>query len=267
MRKLFFSLLVLIAAMSACKKESSTSTANEQAINTSSLPLKVTDYVSNNYPAETITSALKLTSSNATYLVTLNTREELAFDDNGGFLGNGEDFHHHHGDSLGEPPSDSLGHHGGHGHHGHGHGGHGGHGEPGNSISLDSLPATIGAYITANYAGYTAMHAEIDTLCQFGAVYEIMVEQSGADHLKLLFDISGNFLAKAERALYADAPQAVTDYISVNYANYITRDKIEKLTLEDSSLQFSIFLAHPGIKLNVILNSDGTLVCENEMIH
>ena len=260
MRKLFFSMLILVAALVACNKENSTSSSGLQSIAASSLPVTVSDYVANNYPAETITSALKVSNSAATYIVTLNTLEELAFNGHGDFIGNGEDYHHH-GDSLGGRPCDSLGFHGHHGGHG-GHGGPGGPGEHGNSISVDSLPATIGDYLAANYSGYTARHAEIDTLCQFGGVYEVMIDQSGNTHLKLLFDAAGTYLAKAERARYTDAPQAVKDYITANYAGYNTRDKMEKFTLADSSLQYSIFLALEGSRKNVILRADGTFVCE-----
>ncbi len=63
------------------------------------------------------------------------------------FVGNGEDYHHHDGDSLGHHDDDSLGHHEGdslghHGENGH-HGGHGNHGEHGNSISMDSYPLSL----------------------------------------------------------------------------------------------------------------------------
>ena len=274
MKKLVFSMLILVAVFAACTKEKSvtTTTTTEQSLAVSALPENVTTYVSNNYPAETIASALKVANSTATYIVTLNTLEELAFDGQGEFLGDGEDFHHHHphGDSLGGFEGDST--HFGwdsthfegdttHGHHG-GHGGHGGHGCPGNTVSLDSLPSAIAEYIAADYAAYTAQHAEIDSLCQFGAVYEVMIEQQGVDHLKLFFDLSGNFLSLAERDLYINAPRAVKDYVTTNYAGYVPRTKMEKFTLADGSIEYNIFLAMEGSHKSVFLKEDGTFVCE-----
>ena len=258
-------MLVLVAAFTACKKENSTSSSSGQSIAASDLPLSISVYISSNYPAESITKALKVSNSTAAYVVTLNTSEELAFNDHGDFIGNGENYFP--GDSLGGQPCDSLGHHGHHWGHGDpfGHGGNGGHGGPcgpGNSISVDSLPAAIGDYLSANYSGYTARHAEVDTLCQFGGVYEVMVEKSGVFPVKLFFGVSGNFLAKAERALYTDAPQDVKDYITANYAGFTTRNKMEKFTLADGSFQYSIFVAKPGSRKNVILSADGTFVCE-----
>jgi hypothetical protein len=263
MKRLVYSLLIVAVAIIACSKEKTNATSEEQSLSVSALPLKVTSYVSNNYPAETITSALKLSSSSATYIVTLNTLEELAFDENGDFLGNGEQFHHHHGDSLGGFPEDSIHHDGDttHGHHG-GHGGHCGNGGHGNTVSLDSLPSAIAEYISGNYSGYTAKHAGIDSLCQFGVTYEVMIEQTGSNHLKLFFDMSGNFIMKAERARYADAPQPVKDYIVLNYADNSPRTKMEIYTLGDMSIEYGIFLAKEGSRKCVMLKEDGTFICE-----
>lgn len=271
MKRISFAILILFFALAACQKENSTSTSTEQAISASELPLSVTTYVSNNYPAESIVAALKVSNATATYIVTLNTLEEVAFDDNGNFLGNGENFHHH-GDSLGMDDDslgfddDSLGGHHGGGHHGGGHHGghgeHGEHGEHGNWISLDSLPASISAYVSTNYPGMTLKHAELDSLCQFGAVIEVMVTEQGTQPVKLLFDTSGNFLASAIRAQYATAPQAVIDFIAANYAAYHVKSKMEIFTLADSTQQYSIFLGQEGSRKNVILLADGSLVCE-----
>jgi hypothetical protein len=269
MRKTLVLLLILVAGFTACNKDNTTSTSSEQSIAPTALPLSITNYVSENYPAETITSALKVSNASASYIVTLNTLEELAFDDNGGYLGRGEDFHHH-GDSLGGFDDDSIGHledslgghHGGH-HGGHGgHGGHGEHGEHGTFVSLDSLPTAISDYILANYAAYTTKHAEIDSICPFGAVYEVFVEQSGNGGLKLLFDLNGFYLAKGERAKFSDAPQAVIDYVNANFTLNHPCEKMEVITLADNTINYRIFIKSNNQKTVILLSADGTLVCE-----
>jgi len=266
MKRVIFPMLVLLAAFSSCSKDESTASSTETAISVKSLPASVTTYVANNYPAETITSAITVSNAAASYIVSLNTTEELAFDDNGSYLGDGTRYHAdsdslgggrhggHHGDSLGGGhDGDSLG-------NGH-HGGHG-NGQHSNGIAITSLPVTITDYFAANYAGYTAEHAEMDTLCQFGVVIEVMAKSEGLEPLKLFFDASGTFLMKGERAQYSAAPQAVSDYITANYSIYTIRTKMEKLTLADASVEYTIFMEISGLRKSVIVKSDGIFVCE-----
>jgi hypothetical protein len=266
MKRVIFSMLVLLAALSSCSKDESTASSTETAISVKSLPVSVTTYVANNYPAETITSAVKVSNAAASYIVSLNTTEELAFDHNGSYLGDGAGYHAD-GDSIGgarhgKHNGDSLGggHHGdslGNGHHGgHGHGQHGG------GIAIDSLPVAITEYIAVNYAGYTAEHAETDTLCQFGAVIEVMAKMEGSEPIKLFFDASGTFLMKGNRAEYSTAPQAVSDYITANYSTHTIRTRMEILTLADATVQYTVFMELSGVRKSVTVKSDGTFVCE-----
>ena len=260
MKHLIFSMMVLLAILSACSKDETSSKASEQSISSTALPLKVTEYVSNNYPDETITSAVQVTGGTAAYIVSLNTLEELAFDSNSSYLGNGAYFHPG-GDSLGCKHDSIGGGHGGYGGPGHGGHGHPGHGGPG-SISIDSLPATITEYITANFAGYTAQHAEIESNCQFDSVYEVMIVLDTLHPVKIYFGLTGNYLMKSERALYADAPQAVKDYITVNYADYTVMDRMELFTMADNTYEFNVFMERMHSRKSVILTVDGTMICE-----
>lgn len=254
-------LLALVAAFSACNKD--TTTPGSTTVAASSLPVKATDYIYNNYPDAVIDYAVAYSNSNPAYIVTLNTTEELAFTQEGNYVGNGANYHHGHpGDTI---PGDTThcggGHHGGGHHGGHGHPG-GGNGHPGGGIPVDSLPAAITGYITANYSGYTIMHAETDTLCLEGAVTEVMICQSGSEPVKLFFDAGNAFIIKANRILYTDTPQAVKDYITANYAGYQICDKSEKYTMADGSLQFRVFMRMEQVRKSVRLKEDGTLVCE-----
>jgi hypothetical protein len=111
------------------------------------------------------------------------------------------------------------------------------------------------------------MHAELDSLCQFGSIYEVMIGQRGYPPVKLIFDLSGNFLAVAERARYANAPQVIIDNIAANYADFRVRHVMELFTLADGSLQYSVFLGSMDIRKNIVFNDDGTIICETERIH
>lgn len=236
-------MLAVILALTACKKNETSSSSPTNQTSGTALPLKATAYIANNYPDAAIKYYLTITNGPADYLVTLNTTEELAFNKAGDFLGRGENFH-------GGKPGDSIpcpG--GGSGHHGGG-------------IPVDSLPLLLVNYVTANYAGYTIHHAEFDSICFNGLVVEVMLFKAGSEPVKLFFDPTGNYLMLANRILYADVPQAVKDYVSANYAGYTAAGKAEKLTLADNSIQYNVFIGKGATRKIVRIDAGGVFVCE-----
>jgi hypothetical protein len=276
MKRVFFSIIILLAVLCACSKVDSTSGASEESISTTSLPLKVTEYIANNFPAESISAAFKVSNGTATYIVSLNTLEQLAFDGNGRFLGNGAYFHPGcdslgvHSDSTRFDHDSIGGEHGGIGHGGHSGHGHGDHGGPdgfgqggSGNIPMDSLPASINAYLLANFADYTARHAEIESNCQFDSLYEIMVIKDTLHPVKIFFGLTGNYLMISGRAVYTSAPQVVKDYITANYSGYTIMTRMEVFTMADNTLEYSIFMQLQHARKRVLLNADGTFICEN----
>ena len=257
MKKIVILILFVLAGVSACKKDQTTT----QSTTVASLPLKATTYIDSYYPDASIDYVVAITNPTARYIVTLNTTEQLAFTRDGSFLGNGEGYQddHHGGDTL----CGDTTHHEGGGHRGGGHHGGGHHGGPGHGIPLDSLSAAITGYITANFPGYTIRHAELDTLCPDGAVIEVMLGMQGAEPKKAVFDAGNNYLLWAKRIRYADVPQAVKDYITANYPTYQECDRGELFTMADNSLQFTVYLFNGPIHKFVRLKADGTLVCEH----
>lgn len=242
--------IVMVATLISCSKTKTDPTS--QTINTSDLPLKATQYIDTNYPDATIDIVVAISNSSASYIVTLNTTEELAFSREGEYMGEGEQYHHGHGgdDSI---HGDTL-----HGHHGGGH--HGG-GHHGGGIPVDSLPAAISGYITANYAGYTIRHAEYDSLCPEGLVTEVVLSLQGQEPVKLYFDALAAFLMLDNRVLYADLPQAVKDYVAANYAAYETCHRATKLTMADGTVQYIVYLRQGTSKIKLRIQADGTPVC------
>jgi len=267
MKKVFFAMIIGAFALVSCSKDETSTAVTSQEVTVSSVPAAIPTYVAENYPDADISVIHKLLNSDTTYAVTLNTSELLAFDEKGSHLGHGEpglDC-----DSIGGFPGDSTGGHHGGGHHGGGHhgGGHHGGGHHGGGhfggLPLDSIPASISAYVTANYPGYEIHHAWSDTLCQFGSVIEIMIDSTQTVHRKLVFDQNGEFLASAERMLYSELPETVTSTISSNYADYTPRNKAESFTLADNSKQFKVFLFLGTTRLSIVLSEEGTVVCEH----
>jgi hypothetical protein len=255
MKKIEIIMLISLLALFSCKKETAvvSNATSSTTMNVADLPAAVTIYISDNYPDATIYSALKISNGQASYIVTLSTEEQLAFDGRGNCLGDGQDFEggggHHPGD-------DSL-------HHGHGHPGHG---CPGNWINIDSLPDAIKKYISTNYPDWQTWHAQKDSVCPAGAVITVMIRKTGThppETLKLFFDLSNNYLMMGQRIRFMDVPQAVKDYITTNFPNIHKCERSEKLTLPDNSLNFAVFLGERHERhQRIVLTDTGILVCE-----
>ncbi len=250
MKKIQIALIAIVVFMSACSKEQISS--GYESINVSELSTTVTEYVAENYPDASIVSASKASNTEATYVVRLNTSEELAFNASGNCLGeagsvlsrgnNGR--HNHHG--------------GGPGHNGGGPGNGGGHG----IIPVDSLPTTITSYITLNYPSDTILGARLDTTCQFGNTIQVMVTHVGVAPTKLAFNLSGAFLYSAQRTLYSATPQAVKDTLTSVYSvGANVRNKVEVLTLANSSIEYNVFLRVNRSRVIVTIQNNGTIVC------
>lgn len=251
MRKIQIALLAIVVVLSACSKEQTASSYQE--ISVAELSTSIVNYVDDNYPDATIVSALQASSgAEAAYVVGLSTSEEIAFDAAGNCLGDAEDFKASKNQRRGG---------GGPRHGGPGHGGGHGHG----GIPIDSLPAAVGTYISTNYSGARVMGARLDTTCQFGNVISVMVRQGRTAPTKLSFDLTGVYLFKSERALYSSLPQAVKDTVAANYtlgAN--VRNKAEKLTLANTTLEYNVYLLNNNVRTVVTLLDNGTIVCTKQ---
>ena len=283
MKKTIFSVLAFAALMVSC---SSNEDFAGQASVSSATSSSVSAYIAQNFPDTKIVSTI---GNGSTVTATLNTGETVSFTTSGSVISYSNNFKAGlKADSIVNPcdttlndsvrghrPGGGHGKPGGHGG-GHGHGGPapdsthvggpkgGGHGHDrhfGNEVSVDSLSAAINAYISTNYSGYSVIHAENDTICQ-GAVTEVLVCTSASEPVKLIFDVAGTFLFKAERIKYADVPAEISAAVTACYSTYTVMKRAGKLTLPDGSNQYRVFLDLGGVHKSVTFNSDGTVACE-----
>ena len=120
----------------------------------------------------------------------------------------------------------------------------------------------IKGYIAANFAGYTILHADYDSLCVDGLVKEVMIgNNDSVPPIKLIFSATDTYLFQASRVLYSDVPQAVKDYITANYSSYEVCNAAEKYILADNSLQYMVYLRLDRSHLRLRMLADGTLIC------
>lgn len=242
MKKVIFAMFIIAIGFASCSKDSNDS---EQAISISSLPASVTNYVSNNYPDASIYQAVTVKSKDANYILTLNTDEELAFDKEGSYVGDGANFHGKHGHN---------------GHHGDGH--HGNTNCNNVGIPIDSLSASITGYVSSNYPAYTIRHAERDSTCQYGYVTEVAIHQNGMPNIKLYFDATGTFLMSSSRLMYANLPAAVKTTVTTNYATFTPRNVALKLDMANNTIEYFVFLKDTTTHKRVTITDAGVVVCE-----
>ncbi|MEI7662132.1 MAG: PepSY-like domain-containing protein [Bacteroidota bacterium] len=234
MKRVIVPMLLLATAIISCSKHDS---GAEQTISVADLPKSVISYVDNNYPAESIYKAVKVHGREVTYSITLTSDEQVYFDKNGGFAGEGMTFLH-----KGE-------HHHGKGHHHHG-------------VPSDSLSTVVKNYIATNYAGYTFRHAETDSICSNGLVTQVVLFKPGSTPIKLYFSSTGSFLMQGTRVPSSDLPQAVKTTIASNFTGYSLTEKSEKYILADNfTVEYFVFLVQGEIRKHLIIKEDGTVVC------
>jgi hypothetical protein len=244
MKKIKIALLAIVVIISACSKEQTES--SYQSINVSELSTTITEYVDENYPDASIVSALQASNTEATYLVQLNTNEELAFTSSGSYLGEAENY-------LQKNPQGRRGRHHHHHNPGHSHAG----------IPIDSLPTNVISYINSNFSSDTILGARYDSTCQFGKTIQVMVTHNGVAPTKLVFDLTGTYLYKAQRTLYASTPQAVKDtlFAVYNISGNKVRNKVEVMTLNNNVIEYNVFVRVNKSHLIVTIKDDGTIIC------
>jgi hypothetical protein len=155
-------------------------------LNLDSLCAGVTDYIAANYAGYTINKAFKTKRDSLSSILVLisndTSRLRLVFDLDCNFIkvAKGHIGGGHNGGGHGP----------GHGGHGPGHGGGHGHGM---NISLDSLPASIAAYVNDNYSGFTLFKAK--KLSKKGTKgYVVVIKNADGSYKRLLFDLNGVFV-------------------------------------------------------------------------
>lgn len=255
MKKIVFVLLVLAAGLTSCKKDLNAPDTQDHSVSASNLPPKASEYIADYYPAQAISSVIPLDNSSASFIVVLNTTEELAFDSNGNFIGYGESFHQTGTNNLTGNTTElanlsdfspGFPEH-----------------SPGKTVPVNFLPIAIGQYINLNFEGYSVKHAEMQTICQLGPIYNVMIEDSKSDRLMLFFSKTEEYLGRADRTLFQLAPKQVQEIITEKYLSYTVRPGMELITLNDGRTLYAVFLS-AGSESNIMLlvKSDGTIVCQ-----
>lgn len=210
--KIVLPALIVATSILSCSKDDPNATPDgptnanliaaraDNSINVATLPQEVLDYITTNYPDETI--ATSEIEDNGNYEVELSSGLELVFNSSGTFLGIDDDS----GDDYGDM-----------------------------DINPADLPQSILDYILVNYPNETISEAELEN----NGNYEIELSNDvelifdsngvflgvGADEDDMDDDDDGDNDQVIDAA---SSPQTILDYISTNYPNdTIVQAKIE----------------------------------------
>lgn len=120
----------------------------------------------------------------------------------------------------------------------------------------------IDDYITENYANASITDdVEALTLCDGTLGYEVELDDDSLE-VDLFFDEAGNLVYTATEVEISALPQAVTDAIANNYANFsIDDDDVEKFTYDNGTIRYEVELDGDTEK-DVLFEVDGTMICE-----
>ena len=129
--------------------------------------------------------------------------------------------------------------------------------------SMIELPTVITDYISTNYPDYSIDESEQDILCEGTTVYEVEIENSNDDELELTFDTEGNLLFTETEIETSDLPSDVSASIATNYAAY-SIEEAEQLNMADNTSRFEVEVENGNTTLSVLMEADGTVVCEEE---
>lgn len=231
-------MIILATVLSACKKDSMSPPPNQasQSVSVKDLPLNVTQFIANNFPAENIVSAYKVSAPPASIVVVLNTNEQVSFDSDGNAL-------------SGVAPTSDV--------------------SPFITVAptpVHFLPGAIGSYLATNYAGYTIKSSVLINTCNMGEVYDILLIQAGMEPVKVIFDLKSNFVATGTRVMTDGAPMVVLDYINKNFPGYTVMLKMEKFVLADGRIFYNVFVENGRTVDAVLVNADGTPVCVDSSV-
>lgn len=131
------------------------------------------------------------------------------------------------------------------------------------TVSLETLPASIEKFVTKNYPGYKMENAVSDPLCNRNEAVDVTVTKPNAPTYSLIFKIDGQFVQQEQNVDLSKAPAAVLDVVKTNYAGFVPAKQIEQLTLADKSTQYLLDLTKDNTTKEVIFDTKGNVICEN----
>ena len=134
---------------------------------------------------------------------------------------------------------------------------------PKGASRLHNLPANVKGFVQKNYPGYIITIAVSDPLCGGSNAVDVAITKIGSPDLSLIFKPDGTFVQQEQGMPLNTLPISIIQTLKAKYPDYSAGDPIEKLTLADNSLDYSVGLSKGADSKEVIFDINGMVVCEN----
>ena len=125
----------------------------------------------------------------------------------------------------------------------------------------ENLSDNLQSFIDANYVDYSIKDISTDSLCGETAVI-IIALQKMSKKIDVYFDEEERFLHEAEDIKKKDIPDEVIEAVESNFEEYQIKNNAIKYIKQDGTIQYSLSLFKGNMGKEVIVNADGTIVCE-----
>jgi hypothetical protein len=119
-------------------------------------------------------------------------------------------------------------------------------------------------FIKSKYPGYTLIRAVPDPLCQGGDAIDVNIIKSGSPNLSLIFKPDGTFVQQEEDVPISTSTNEIRNALKEKFASYSVNTQIEKLTLDDKTIQYMVDLNKGKTSKEVIFTTTGIVVCETK---
>ncbi len=126
--------------------------------------------------------------------------------------------------------------------------------------STITISDNLQAYINNNYPDFSVKKASIDTLCDETSAIVIALQKM-SKKIDVYFDEEERFLHEAEDIKKKDIPEEVIEIVTNTFEEYQLKTNAIKYIKQDGTIQYSLTLFKENSSKEVIVNSDGTIIC------
>ena len=134
---------------------------------------------------------------------------------------------------------------------------------PKGASRLNNLPANVKGFVQRKYPGYIITIAVSEPLCGGGDAADVVITKVGSPDLSLIFKPDGTYVEQEQVVPLHSASIAIIQTLKVKYPDFSPGSQIEKLTLADNAVEYSVDLNKGAKSKEVIFDTNGIVVCEN----
>lgn len=130
-------------------------------------------------------------------------------------------------------------------------------------VQISDLPDYVQKYLNTKYPGAEVEDPEQEKFCTGITIFEVDVETGEDQEFTLGFDNEGNLLFTAKEIPVSTLPAKVVAAINAKHPGFSLKEA-ERLEAPNGSYQYEVTVSKGKTKLEVLVSSEGAIVCEQE---